>query len=453
MGVTKVRRSNTAAEATEHQAITQQEPALSTVEKYRRYVNISSVKSIEPLVVERAEGATVITQDGKTYLDCFAGIAVVNAGHRNPEVLDAVRAQLEKLIHCCSYVYYVEPVADLAERLAQATPGDLQKTFFCNSGAEAIEGAMRLARTATGKQEFIALHNSFHGRTNGTLTVTGNMGRKKRGGPYGSGVAFAPAPYRYRCRYCQGASACTLACADAVEDAIQYGTSGAVAAFIAESVMGEGGIIVPPDGYFARVKEILEKYGILFIADEVQSGFGRTGKLFAIEYSGVTPDIMAMAKGIADGFPLGAFIAPERIADSFQPGEHLSTFGGNPVSCAAGIANLDFMLREDLPGQAARKGEWLMERLGDLAARFPLIGEVRGRGLMIGVELVTDRTAKTPAANQANRIRDLLRERGVLIGVGGHFGNVLRIQPPLVIEQAQLETLLAALTEALEVVS
>ncbi|HLY30034.1 MAG TPA: aspartate aminotransferase family protein [Ktedonobacterales bacterium] len=426
---------------------------LTTVEKYRRYVNTSAVKGIEPLVISRAEGANVTTQDGQTFLDCFAGIAVVNAGHRNPEVLDAVRAQLEKLIHCCSYVYYVEPVADLAERLAQATPGALQKTFFCNSGAEAIEGAMRLARAASGKQEFIALQGSFHGRTNGTLTITGNAGRKKRGGPYGTGVAFAPAPYRYRCRYCQGASACTLACADAVEDAIQYGTAGNVAAFIAEPVMGEGGIIVPPDGYFARVKAILDQYGILFIADEVQSGFGRTGRLFAIEHAGVVPDIMAMAKGIADGFPLGAFIAPERIADSFQPGEHLSTFGGNPVSCAAGIANLDFMLREDLPGQAAQKGAWLLERLGELAERFPLIGEVRGRGLMIGVELVTDREAKTPAASQANRTRELLRERGVLIGVGGHYGNVLRIQPPLVIEQDQLETLLDALTEALEVIS
>ena len=439
--------------STESRPQQSQPDTLDTVEKYRRYVNTSAVKGIEPIVVERAEGATITAQDGRQYLDCFAGIAVVNAGHRNPEVLEAVRAQLEKLVHCCSYLYFVEPVADLAEKLASATPGDLQKTFFCNSGAEANEGALRLARAATGKQEFIALQSSFHGRTNGTLSVTGNFARKKRGGPYGTGVTFAPAPYRYRCRFCQGANACTLACADAVEDAIQYGTSGNVAAFIAEPLMGEGGIIVPPDGYFARVKEILEQYGILFIADEVQSGFGRSGKLFAIEYSGVTPDILTMAKGIADGFPLGAFIAPAAIADSFQPGEHLSTFGGNPVSCAAGVANLTFMLREDLPAQAAAKGAWLLERLNALAERYPLIGEVRGRGLMIGVELVTDRAAKTPATSEAVRVRDLLRERGVLIGVGGHFGNVLRIQPPLVIEQGQLESLVDALGEALSVVN
>jgi len=426
---------------------------LDTVEKYRRYVNTSAVKGIEPIVVERAEGAVVTDRDGREFLDCFAGIAVVNAGHRNPEVLDAVRAQLDKLVHCCSYLYYVEPVADLAEQLAEATPGDLQKTFFCNSGAEANEGALRLARAASGKQEFIALQSSFHGRTNGTLAITGNWARKKRGGPYGAGATFAPAPYRYRCRFCQGASACTLACADAVEDAIQYNTSGNVAAFIAEPLMGEGGIIVPPDGYFARVKEILNKYDILFIADEVQSGFGRTGKLFAIEHSGVTPDILTMAKGIADGFPLGAFIAAPQIADSFQPGEHLSTFGGNPVSCAAGVANIKFLLREDIPGQAAQKGAWLMERLNELADRYPLIGEVRGRGLMIGVELVTDRATKTPAASEATRIRDLCRERGVLIGVGGHYGNVLRIQPPLVIEQAQLAAAVDAIGAALGEVS
>ncbi len=451
MDSTKIDQTSATAAATTATPIAS--ASLTTVEKYRRYVNTSAVKGIEPIVVDHAEGATVTAQDGATYIDCFAGIAVVNAGHRNPEVLDAVRAQLDKLIHCCSYVYYVEPVADLAELLAQATPGDLQKTFFANSGAEAIEGALRLARAATGKQEFIALYSSFHGRTNSTLAITGNAGRKKRGGPYAAGVAFAPAPYRYRCRFCQGASACTLACADAVEDAIQYGTAGNVAAFIAEPLMGEGGIIVPPDGYFERVKEILDKYGILFIDDEVQSGFGRSGKLFAIEYSGVTPDIMAMAKGIADGFPLGAFIAPAQIADSFQPGEHLSTFGGNPVSCAAGIANLRFLLREDIPGQAATKGAWMLDRLQALADRFPIIGEVRGRGLMLGVELVTDRATKTPATSAANSVRDLCRERGVLIGVGGHAGNVLRIQPPLVIEQAQLEAALDALTHALGVVS
>jgi 4-aminobutyrate aminotransferase-like enzyme len=262
------------------------------------------------------------------------------------------------------------------------------------------------------------------------------MARKTHGGPYLSGVAFAPVPYQYRCRYCNGS--CSLACADAVEDVIKYETSGDVAAFIAEPVMGEGGIIVPRDGYLQRIKEILDHYEILFIDDEVQSGFGRTGRMFAVEWSGVEPDIMAMAKGIADGFPLSGFIAPPEIADSFRPGEHLSTFGGNPVSCAAAIGNIEVMLQEDLPRRANELGQWALGRLQELAERHDLIGEVRGRGLMIGAELVKNRGSKEPAPEQAAEIRRLCREAGVLIGVGGQNGNVLRIQPPLVITNEEL---------------
>lgn len=409
---------------------------LSVEEKYARYVNTSFVKGVEPVVFERAEGATVTAQDGSTYLDCFSGISVVNAGHRNPRVVAAAKAQLDRYIHCASYIYYAAPVADLAESLARIAPGRLQKTFFGNSGAEALEGSMRLARAYTGKHEFIALQMSFHGRTNATLAVTGNMARKTRGGPYMSGVAYAPAPYAYRCRFCNGC--CNLACADVVEDVIKYETSGDVAAFIAEPVMGEGGIIVPPDGYLQRVKEILDQYEILFIDDEVQSGFGRTGRMFGVEWSGVEPDIMAMAKGIADGFPLSGFIAPPEIADSFRPGEHLSTFGGNPVSCAAAIANIEVTLQEDLPRRADEMGEWTLGQLRDMAQRYELIGDVRGRGLMIGVELVKSRAGKEPASEQAAAIRRSCRERGVLIGVGGQNSNVLRIQPPLIITEEQL---------------
>jgi len=425
---------------------------MDTREKYQRYVNTSFVAALEPVMVASAQGATVVDDRGMSYIDCFAGIAVVNAGHGHPDVVAAARRQMDELVHCCSYLYYVRPVADFAERLAAVTPGALQKTFFGNSGAEAIEGALRLAKAYTGRSEFVALQGSFHGRTNATLSISGNSARKRRGTPYVAGVAFAPAPYRYRCRYCQSAAACTLACADAVEDAIQFATADHVAAFIAEPVMGEGGIIVPPAGYFARVKEILDRRRILFIADEVQSGFGRTGRLFAIEHYHVEPDIMAMAKGIADGFPLSAFIAPPAIADSFQPGEHLTTFGGNPVSCAAGLANLEVMLRDDLPGRAAQLGSAALERLRAMQRAHGLIGDVRGLGLMIGVELVSDRVAKTPAAREALAVRRLCRERGVLIGVGGLFGNVLRIQPPLVISADELTHALDVLNEALTLV-
>ncbi len=424
---------------------------MNTVDKYDRYVNTSFVKALEPIVVARAQGATVTGADGREYTDLFAGIAVANAGHVHPRVAEAAKRQIDQLVHCCSYVYYVPAVADLAEQLAAITPGRLQKTFFGNSGAEAVEGALRLAKAYSGKHEVIALQTAFHGRTAGSLVVTGNAARKKRGGPYQPGIAFAPAPYAYRCRYCHGS--CTLACADAVEDTIRYETSADVAAFIAEPVLGEGGIIVPAPGYFARVKEILDRHGILFIADEVQSGFGRTGRMFASEHFGLEPDIMALAKGIADGFPLGAFIAPPEIADAFQPGEHLSTFGGNPVSCAAGVANIAVLRDENLPERAATLGAWALARLRGLGDRHELIGEVRGLGLMIGVELVRDRVTKEPAAREATAIRRLCRERGVLIGVGGQDGNVLRVQPPLVITRDELSQALDVLEEALAAVA
>ncbi len=422
----------------------------ATIERYRRYVTTSFVAAIEPVVVARAEGATVWDADGTEYLDCFAGISVVNAGHRHPKVLAAVREQLDAVVHTGTYIYYVPVVAQLAEKLAEITPGRLQKSFFGNSGAEGIETAMRLAKAYTGRHEFITLTHSFHGRTAGTLSITGNQARKTRGGPYLPGIAFAPAPYVYRNPFnTDDPELVAERCAEMVEWAIQYQSSGDVAAFIAEPVMGEGGILIPPASYFRRVKEVLDRHGILFIADEVQSGFGRTGELFAIEHFGVEPDIMVMAKGIADGFPLSATIARPEIADTLRPGEHLSTFGGNPICCAAALANAAVMAEERLPQEAARKGERTLAQLRALAERHPLIGEVRGLGLMIGVELVTDRATKEPASKEAAAVRRLCREAGVLVGVGGQAGNVVRFQPPLVIADADLDRAVATLDRAL----
>lgn len=421
-----------------------------TIEKYRRYVNTSFVASVEPIVVQRAEGATIWDADGTEYLDCFAGIAVVNAGHRHPEVLDAVRNQLDQLVHAASYLYHVPIVADLAEKLAQITPGELSKTFFGNSGAEGIETAIRLAKAYTGRHEIISLTHSFHGRTSGTLSITGNKARKTRGGPYLPGIAFAPAPYVYRNPFgTDDAEIVAERCAEMVQWAIDFQSSGDVAAFIAEPVMGEGGILVPPASYFPRVKEILDRHGILFIADEVQSGFGRTGEMFAVEHFGVVPDIMVMAKGIADGFPLSATIARSEIADALRPGEHLSTFGGNPVSCAAALANIGVLEQERLPQEAARKGDRTIEAIRDLADRHELIGDVRGIGLMIGIELVSDRTSRTPAPSQAGEVKRRCREAVVIIGVGGQAGNVLRIQPPLVISDQELDRTTRTLDQAL----
>lgn len=418
-------------------------------EQYRDYVMTGFVKRVEPVVADRGDGALLYDADGTEYIDCFAGISVTNAGHRNTKVLEAAKAQADKLVHACSYVYHVPSVGALAEKLAHITPGTLQKSFFGNGGAEAIEGALRLAKRYSGRREFLAIESSFHGRSFATLSVTGNSGRKKGGGPYMPGVAFVPTPYCYRCFAETTPDKCDLLCARRVAEVSRLHLSGDVCAFIAEPVMGEGGIIVPPEGYFKRVKEYLDEDGILFIADEVQSGFGRTGKMFAIEHYGIEPDIMTMAKGIADGWPLSAFIAKPEIADAFQVGDHLSTFGGNPVSCAASLANIEF-LESGVVEASAKKGADLKARFEKLAETQPLIGDVRGKGLMIGVELIADPRTKAYGTAAAAFARQYCLDHNVLIGVGGNFGSVLRIQPPLVIDEAQLDRVFATVAEALE---
>ena len=419
-----------------------------TIQKYRDYVMTGFMKSVVPIVVDKASGATITDTTGREYLDCFAGISVVNAGHCNPQVIAAAKTQMDKLVHCSSYIYHVQPVADLAEKIAHLAPPGLTKTFFGNGGAEAIEGAMKLARLYTGKHEFIALHASFHGRSWGALSITGNVGRKKRGGPYAPGVTFAPAPYAYRSQWSHDSDECGRQCAKAIEDVIRFTTAGDVAAFIAEPVMGEGGIIVPPFNYFKEVKKVLDQHKILFIADEVQSGFARTGKMFAIEHYGVEPDILVTAKGIADGFPLSAFTARPEIADAYRPGDHLSTFGGNPVSCAAALANIEYMEKENLADRAADMGNYAIAKLRDLQKQNSLVGEVRGLGLMIGVELVKD-DALTPATSEADAIRESLFRQGVLVGVGGVYGNVIRFQPPLVITRQQIDRAIECFATAL----
>jgi 4-aminobutyrate aminotransferase/(S)-3-amino-2-methylpropionate transaminase len=419
-----------------------------TIQKYKDYVMTGFLKSVAPIAIERASGCTVWDENGREYLDCFSGISVVNSGHNNPRVIEAAKGQMDKLVHCSSYLYHVKPVADLAEKIAKIAPHGLTKTFFGNGGAEAIEGAMKLARLYTGKHEFISLHASFHGRSWGALSITGNQGRKKRGGPYAPGIAFAPVPYAYRSLWPDDPERCARHCAKCLDDVIRFETSGDVAAFIAEPVLGEGGIIVPPANYFREIKKVLDQHGILFIADEVQSGFGRTGKMFAIEHYGVTPDILVTAKGIADGFPLSAFTTRPEIAAAYKPGDHLSTFGGNPVSCAAALANIQFMQDEELPERAAESGEYAIKKLHELERQNPIIGEVRGLGLIIGVELVRDEKL-TPANSEAEAIRDSLLKQGVLIGVGGVYGNVVRFQPPLIITKKQIDRAISAFASAL----
>ncbi|MEZ5897753.1 MAG: aspartate aminotransferase family protein [Parvularculaceae bacterium] len=419
-----------------------------TIRKYRDYVMTGFVKAVAPIVIDRASGAVITDEDGREFIDCFSGISVVNAGYGNDAVNRAAMEQMDKIVHCASYIYHAKPVADLAEKMAAITPGRLSKTFFGNSGAEAIEGAMKLARLYTGKHEFIALHASFHGRSWGALSITGNKGRKQRGGPYAAGVSFAPAPYAFRSAWPDSEASTAIYSAHAIEDVVQFATSGDVAAFIAEPIMGEGGIITPPDGYFREVKRILDKHGILFIADEVQTGFARTGRMFAIEHYGVEPDIIVTAKGIANGFPLSAFTTRDEIAAAYRPGDHLSTFGGNPVSCAAALANINFIQETNLAEKAEKDGAMVMAALKTMQESFPIIGDIRGKGLMIGVELVKDQN-KTPAAEEAAAIQLKMRDAGFLVGVGGIYANVIRFQPPLVIEVEQLTKALNAFESAL----
>jgi 4-aminobutyrate aminotransferase len=419
-------------------------------ERYRKFLLPVVADGVEPVAIVSGKGCTVVDEEGRSYLDCFSGISVVNAGHGHPRILEAARAQMEKLVHAASCVYPVPVVGELAERLAGIAPGGLRKSFFGNSGAEAIEGAVRLAKQATGRRELVALGYGFHGRTIGTLSLTGNRGRKKGNGPYLPGVAFGPAPYCYRCPLKLSYPSCDLACAHALRDVLQQQSSGDVAAFVAEPVLGEGGILVPPKEYLGIAARIFHDEGALFIADEVQTGFGRTGRMFGVEhFEGAAPDILALAKGIAAGFPLGAFIAKEPVSEAMKPGDHLSTFGGNPVSCAAAIANLEVLREEKLVENSARRGAELLARLRRLPETARLVGDVRGLGLMIGIELVRDRKTKEPAPAEAKAVRAAMRERGVLVGVGGVHGNVVRIQPPLSIPAADADRAASALEEVL----
>lgn len=389
--------------------------------------------------------------EGKDYLDLFAGICTVSVGHSNPSVTERVVSQVQTLQHT-STIFLTQGMVDLAERLAQITPGRLQKSFITNSGTEANEAAILMAKNHTGNTEILALRHSYHGRSYlaGSLTSQANYRVDLTPVP---GITFVQNAYCYRCPFGKTPGSCSFECAQSVEEAIQTCTSGKPAVMIAEPIQGVGGIITPPMGYFPEVKRILDKYGVLFIADEVQTGFGRTGgKWFGIEQWGVEPDLMTMAKGIANGFPAGAAIARPEVADSLQKGT-INTFGGNPISSEAALATIDYIEEHRLMDNATEVGGYFKDKLNELAETYPVIGEVRGMGLMLGVELVKDRQTKEPAPDLATRVLDLTKDAGVVIGKGGLYGNTLRIQPPMVVTKQDVDRGIAALKGALEQVS
>jgi 4-aminobutyrate aminotransferase len=397
-----------------------------------------------PLVAERGEGAIVEDVDGNRFLDFNAGIAVVSTGHCHPRVVEAIQKQAARLIHMSGTDFYYENMVALAERLAATLPGP-HRVYFGNSGAEAIEAAMKLARYHTGRDKFIAFFGGFHGRTMGALSLTASKAVQRRGfGSLVPGVFHVPYPDPYR----QGADAVALSI-DAIERLFRTAVPPEeVAAIVVEPVQGEGGYLIPPKEFFEELHRIARAHGILLVFDEVQCGMGRTGKLWAWEHSGVAPDILTSAKGIASGMPLSAMLARADLMD-WKPGAHASTFGGNPVSAAAALATLD-LLQGGLVANAARIGAHIIERLNTWPERFANVGDVRGLGLMIGIEVVRDRHTKERARPLRDEILRLAFDRGLLVLGAGE--NSIRLSPPLVVTREQADFALDVLEDCLRTI-
>ncbi|HYP06965.1 MAG TPA: acetyl ornithine aminotransferase family protein [Bryobacteraceae bacterium] len=402
-----------------------------------------------PFVMARGEGAMVEDVDGNRFLDCNAGIAVVATGHSHPRVVKAVRDQAEQFLHMSGTDFYYECMVELAEKLAALAPGGgPRRVYFGNSGAEAIEAAMKMARYHTGRQQFIAFFGSFHGRTMGALSLTGSKNVQKKGFfPMVPGVQHVPYPNCYRCPYGTTPDRCAVECVRHIEQVVfrHVMPPEEVAAIFLEPVQGEGGYLVPPRKFMDELHALAQRHGILLVFDEVQSGMGRTGRMFAAEHFDAKADIITLAKGIASGLPLSAAVARAEIM-TWTPGAHASTFGGNPVSIAASLATIQ-LLEEELIANAARVGAYILDRLRTWPSRFPIVGDVRGLGLMIGFELVYDQGTKQRAPQLRDELELLAFERGLLILGCGQ--NSIRLCPPLVITQEQAGWAVDTLEECL----
>jgi 4-aminobutyrate aminotransferase len=402
-----------------------------------------------PLVIARGDGAVVEDVDGNVFLDCAAGIAVNATGHAHPDIVRAIVEQAQRFVHMSGTDFYYEQQVQLAEVLSGVAPFDgPARVFFGNSGAEAIEASIKLARYATGRAHLIAFLGGFHGRTLGALSLTASKTVQRRGfGPLVPGVVHAPFPDCYRCPVGARPESCAAECLDTIEEQIlvQLVSPDEVAAIVIEPIQGEGGYVVAPDQFLQRLRELTSRWGMLLVLDEVQSGMGRTGRMFAIEHSGVQPDIVAIAKGIASGMPLGVALAKADLM-AWPPGAHASTFGGNPVSCAAALETIR-LLQAQLIRHADTVGARLKAGLAALADRHPLIGDVRGRGLMIGVELVRDRTTKERATEERTAVVAAAFRRGLLVLGAGR--NTVRFCPPLVLTAAQADTAVRLFDESL----
>jgi 4-aminobutyrate aminotransferase/(S)-3-amino-2-methylpropionate transaminase len=411
------------------------------------------VPAVTPIAVVHAEGALVTDADGNRLIDFGGGIGVVNTGHRHPGVVEAVRAQLDRFAHVCFPVSTYEPYVELAERLNRITPGTHDKrTFMVNSGAEAVENAVKVARAFTGRQAVVCFEHGFHGRTNLAMALTSKVMPYKKGfGPFAPEVYRIPYPYCYRCEKADGrGEGCCMADTAYFERLFAVTVDpGSVAAIVMELELGEGGFVPAPAEYVRALAAFAREHGILFVADEIQTGFGRTGAMFACEHYGLIPDIITTAKSLAGGLPLAAVTGRADVMEAAHPGGLGGTYGGNPLACAAALAVLDAMEAERIPERARRAGERIAGRFRGWAASYPCIGDVRGLGAMVGMELVADPMSRTPDKALTGRLLAAALERGLILLSSGTYGNVVRVLAPLTIEDAVLDEGLEVMGEAL----
>jgi 4-aminobutyrate aminotransferase len=402
------------------------------------------------LVADHALGMEVTDVDGNTYLDFTAGVAVNSTGHRHPEVIKAVKDQADKLVHMSGTYFFYPIQIQLAEKIKEIAPGPTEKmVWYGNSGAEAVEAGLKLARWHTKRPLALAFFGGFHGRTYGAVTLSGSKAKHREGfSPMLQGVVHVPYAYCYRCPYSLTPDQCGLRCVDMIEEVMErIAPPSDTAVMVVEPIQGEGGYVMPPEGYFQKLREITEQRGILLMVDEVQSGMGRTGKMFAIEHWNTEPDIMAVAKGVASGLPLGIMIAKKNVMD-WKQGAHASTFGGNPLSCAASLKTIE-LIQNGMMKNAAIQGEYIMGNLHDMQKRHPLMGDVRGKGLMIGIEFVKD-AKKTKAKDESNALVLEAFNHGLLLLPCGE--NCVRLCPSLIVTQDQCDVMLDVWEESLEAV-
>ncbi|HEY9188034.1 MAG TPA: aspartate aminotransferase family protein [Ignavibacteria bacterium] len=401
-----------------------------------------------PLVWDRASGVSVTDVDGNTFIDMTSGVLVTNVGHSHPEHVESIREQVGRLMNC--YDFPTPQRIEFSKKLVEKTPENLDRAFLLTTGSEATESAMRIAKRFTGKFEIISFYGAFHGRTYGAMSMAGKMSTKKSFGPTMPGAIQVPYPYCYRCPFKMKKETCDFYCLEYIDYALSAQSTGEIAALIIEPYQGGSGFIFPPDGYLKKLEEWCKSRDIIFIVDEVQASFGRTGKFFAIEWENLKPNLLCLGKGIGSGIPTSAVMGEARLFDSLAPGEMSSTTGGNPVSCAAGLAVLNIIEKENLVENSAKIGELMKNRLVNLAEKSSYIGDVRGKGLVMGIEFVNDKKSKEPSPEKTVEFINRCAEKGVIFGRVGWYGNVIRVAPPLVIKEDEANEALEVIQSVIE---